>query len=72
MEAMARRRLTLRTEPYSWHVGFDRRYRSLFLFGVAETEVANIVAVWALTLGWRRPPWRFIRGFIGGGNGYDH
>ena len=71
MEAMARIRLTLRTGSYSWRVGFDRRYRSLVLFGVAETEVANIVAVWGLTLGWRRPPWRFIRCFMEGGNGYD-
>jgi len=56
-------RLNLRRGPYSWRIGFDKGYKSLFILGVAETEVSNIVAVWALSLGWRWPPWYYFRGF---------
>jgi len=56
-------RLNLRREPYSWRIGFDKEYKSLFILGIAETEVSNVIAVWALTLRWKWPPWYYFNGF---------
>jgi len=65
MEATAatKMRLILATGPYSWHMGFDRHYKTLYLIGVAETEIPNVKALWALTLRWRWPPWHHVSFF---------
>lgn len=63
MEERSERELRLQVGHYHWRAGFEREHLRLFLIGIAQTEVPNIIAVRGLSLGWRWPWLRSVNYF---------